>query len=46
MIKALPNGDVHIALENVPYSTSIREIVTVGYMIENPIIDEDESEVQ
>jgi hypothetical protein len=28
------DGDLHTKLDSVEYSTSIREIVTVGYMIE------------
>lgn len=30
------DGDLHAKLEGVEYSTNLREIVTVGYMIENP----------
>ncbi len=28
------DGDAHIKLESVEHSTNLREIVTVGYMIE------------
>lgn len=36
------DGDEHLRLESVEHSTNLREIVTVGYMIQNPIVDEDE----
>jgi hypothetical protein len=28
------DGDYHMVLESVEYSTNLREIVTVGYMME------------
>jgi hypothetical protein len=30
------DGDQHAILNAVEFSTSVREVVTVGYMIENP----------
>jgi hypothetical protein len=29
------DGDLHTKLEGIEYSTSLREIVTVGYMVEH-----------
>ncbi|MGD6872985.1 hypothetical protein ACQCU1_12480 [Sutcliffiella horikoshii] len=29
------DGDAHIKLASVKHSTNLREIVTVGYMVEN-----------
>jgi hypothetical protein len=34
LLKYIADADLHIKLESVDYSTSLREIVTVGYMIE------------
>ncbi|WP_256815594.1 hypothetical protein [Cytobacillus sp. Bac17] len=31
------DGDWHTKLENIKYSTSLREIVTVQFMLDNPI---------
>jgi hypothetical protein len=29
------DGDFHTVLNNVEYSTNLREVVTVGYMVEH-----------
>jgi hypothetical protein len=36
IISYINDGDYHTVLEGVEYSTNLREIVTVGYMMENP----------
>jgi hypothetical protein len=36
LLDKVSDGDEHTRLVAVEYSTSIREVVTVGYMIENP----------
>lgn len=36
LINYVADGDLSTKLENVEYSTNLREIVTVGYMIDNP----------
>jgi hypothetical protein len=36
LLDKVTDGDEHTRLVAVEYSTSIREVVTVGYMIENP----------
>jgi hypothetical protein len=36
LLDKVSDGDKHTKLVAVQYSTSIREVVTVGYMIENP----------
>jgi hypothetical protein len=36
LIDYVADGDRHARLAAVEYSTSIREVVTVGYMIDNP----------
>lgn len=35
LMSYVADGDEHAKLENVEYSTNLREIVTVGYMEEN-----------
>ncbi|WP_433958797.1 hypothetical protein [Cytobacillus horneckiae] len=40
LINSIVDGDLHTVLDGIQYSTNIREIVTVGYMMEN-IIQED-----
>ncbi|GKU81237.1 hypothetical protein [Niallia sp. NCCP-28] len=34
LLKAVSDGDLHIKLEGVEHSTSLREIITVGQMLE------------
>jgi hypothetical protein len=34
LLKYVFDGDLHIKLENIKYSTNLRETVTVGYMME------------
>jgi hypothetical protein len=34
LLKHVADGDYHTKLVNVEYSTSLREIVTVGHMME------------
>jgi hypothetical protein len=36
LINYVADGDMHTKLDGVEHSTSLREIVTVAYMIENP----------
>jgi hypothetical protein len=36
VLDELADGDRHTLISDVKYSTSPREVVTVGYMIENP----------
>lgn len=36
LLSYVVDGDLHIKLESVAYSTDLREIVTVGYMVEHP----------
>jgi hypothetical protein len=36
LLDYVADGDRHTKLISVDYSTSLREIVTVGYMIDNP----------
>jgi hypothetical protein len=36
LLPYVADGDAHTKLDSIEYSTSLREIVTVGYMIENP----------
>ncbi|RBP89362.1 hypothetical protein DFO70_1119 [Cytobacillus firmus] len=43
LLKYVADGDEHLKLSNVKHSTSLREIVTVEDMIENPIIGGDET---
>jgi hypothetical protein len=31
------DGDFHTKVDGVEYSTNLREIVTVGYMVDNPV---------
>jgi hypothetical protein len=31
------DGDFHIKIDDVKYSTNLREIITVGYMLANPV---------
>jgi hypothetical protein len=37
LLNYVADGDEHLKLSNVKHSTSLREIVTVGDMIENPL---------
>ncbi|WP_169908372.1 hypothetical protein [Metabacillus halosaccharovorans] len=37
LLNYIADGDEHLKLEGVEHSTDLREIVTVGYMIENPL---------
>jgi hypothetical protein len=41
LINYIADGDSHTVLEGVGHSTNLREIVTVGYMLENPVQDEE-----
>jgi hypothetical protein len=34
LLNYIPDADLHIKLESVDYSTNLREIITVGYMME------------
>lgn len=34
LLELVTDGDLHTKLEGVEYSTSIREVVTIGQMIE------------
>lgn len=36
LINYVADGDLHAKLDSVNYSTNLREVVTVGYMMENP----------
>lgn len=36
LLSYVADADLSTKLENVEYSTNLREIVTVGYMVENP----------
>jgi hypothetical protein len=36
LIDYVADGDLQTKLVSVDYSTSLREVVTIGYMIENP----------
>ncbi|WP_456273595.1 hypothetical protein [Bacillus sp. AK031] len=36
IINYIADGDLHSKMKDVEHSTSLREIVTVAYMIENP----------
>jgi hypothetical protein len=31
------DGDFHIKIDDVEYSTNLREIITVGYMLAHPV---------
>lgn len=35
LLNYVADADLHTKLSSVDYSTNVREIVTVGYMIEN-----------
>lgn len=41
LLPYVADGDEHAKLASVEHSTNLREIVTVGYMVANPIVDED-----
>lgn len=41
LLSYVPDGDAHLVLLGVEHSTNLREIVSVGFMIENPIVDEE-----
>jgi hypothetical protein len=41
LINYIADGDNHAVLSSVSHSTNLREIVTVGYMVENPVQDEE-----
>jgi hypothetical protein len=34
LLNHVADGDLHIQLDGVEYSTGLREIITVGYMLE------------
>jgi hypothetical protein len=36
LLPFIADGDLHTKLNNIEYSTSLREVVTVGYMLEHP----------
>lgn len=36
LLNYVADGDLHTTLDGVEHSTNLREIVTVGYMVENP----------
>lgn len=36
LINHIADGDLHAVMSDVEFSTNLREIVTVGYMIDNP----------
>ncbi len=36
LIQYVADGDLHTTKSNIEYSTNLREIVTVGYMMEHP----------
>jgi hypothetical protein len=36
ILSYVADGDTHIKLDNVEYSTDLREIITIGYMLEHP----------
>ncbi|MDQ0269976.1 hypothetical protein [Cytobacillus purgationiresistens] len=40
LINSVVDGDFHTVADSIEYSTNIREIVTIGYMMEN-YIEED-----
>lgn len=40
LINSVVDGDFHTTVDGIEYSTNIREIVTVGYMLENCIEEE------
>lgn len=42
LLNYVADGDYHMILEDIEYSTNLREIVTVGYMVEHPIVVESE----
>jgi hypothetical protein len=33
----IADGDFHIKIDDVEYSTNLREIITVGYMLAHPV---------
>jgi len=35
LLKHINDGDFHTKISNVEYSTNLREIVTIGYMLEH-----------
>jgi hypothetical protein len=35
LLNYVSDGDLHTVLDNVQYSTNLREIVTIGYMMEH-----------
>ncbi|NMH72814.1 hypothetical protein HF078_07005 [Bacillus sp. RO2] len=35
LLNYVADGDAHIKLESVKHSTNLREIVTVGYMVDH-----------
>jgi hypothetical protein len=37
ILNRLSDADFHTQFETIEFSTSIREIVTVGYMMEHPL---------
>ncbi|MCM3179715.1 hypothetical protein [Cytobacillus horneckiae] len=40
VINSVIDGDLHVTLEQVEYSTNSRTIVPVGYMMENHVKEE------
>lgn len=36
LLMYVADGDLHTKLNSIEYSTNLREIVTLGYMLENP----------
>lgn len=39
LLAYIADGDLHTTHESVDHSTPLREVVTVGYMLENPLED-------
>jgi hypothetical protein len=35
LLNYVSDGDLNIVMENVAYSTNLREVVTIGYMIDH-----------
>jgi hypothetical protein len=36
LLPYIGDGDLHTKLDNIEYSTSLREVVTVEYMLKHP----------
>lgn len=43
LLNYVSDGDLHTVLDGVQHSTNLREIVTVGYMVEHPIGESSEN---